>query len=136
MVKKTLRWRNNEKSNIRYTIIILLVIITLLLIKFLPNLLNKSNYSNLEIYKNNTFINVSEEQRRKIIDYLKKEKFNKKTSQVVWMEERIKYLMIMLNYTLMMMDLVIIRIITPKKTITPFYLMNLLTMLKIYLIRS
>lgn len=67
-----------KKSNIRYTIIILLVIITLLLIKFLPNLLNKSNYSNLEIYKNNTFINVSEEQRRKIIDYLKKEKFNKK----------------------------------------------------------
>ena len=67
-----------KKSNIRYTIIILLVIITLLLIKFLPNLLNKNNYSNLEIYKNNTFINVSEEQRGKIIDYLKKEKFSKK----------------------------------------------------------
>ena len=47
-----------KKSNIRYTIIILLVIITLLLIKFLPNLLNKSNYRNLEIYNNNTFINV------------------------------------------------------------------------------
>ena len=42
-----------KKNNTIFTVIIILIIVILLLIKLLPNMLNKTNYDDLEVYKNN-----------------------------------------------------------------------------------
>lgn len=69
-----------KKSNIIYTVIVIVIIMVLLMVKFLPNMLNKTNYDDLEVYKNNTIINITDSDKKQIISYLKKEKFDKSGS--------------------------------------------------------
>lgn len=69
-----------KKSNIIYTVIIIVIIIVLLMVKFLPNMLNNTNYDDLEVYKNNVVINMTDSDKKQIVSYLKKEKFDKSGS--------------------------------------------------------
>lgn len=69
-----------KKSNIIYTVIIIVIIIVLLMVKFLPNMLNNTNYDDLEVYKNNMVINMTDSDKKQIVSYLKKEKFDKSGS--------------------------------------------------------
>lgn len=69
-----------KKSNIIYTTIIIVIVIALLMIKFLPNMLNNTNYDDLEVYKNNMVINITDSDKKQIISYLKKERFDKNNS--------------------------------------------------------
>lgn len=69
-----------KKSNIVYTVVLIVIIMVLLMVKFLPNMLNKTNYDDLEVYKNNTIINITDSDKKQIISYLKKEKFDKSGS--------------------------------------------------------
>ena len=57
-----------------------ILIVVVLLIKFLPNMLNNNNYNDLELYKNNQIINITKEEKEEIINYLKNEKFTKDDS--------------------------------------------------------
>lgn len=69
-----------KKSNIIYTTIIIVIVIALLMVKFLPNMLNNANYDDLEVYKNNMVINITDSDKKQIISYLKKEQFDKNNS--------------------------------------------------------
>ena len=60
-----------KKNNTIFTVIIILIIVILLLIKLLPNMLNKTNYDDLEVYKNNMVINITDSDKKQIISYLK-----------------------------------------------------------------
>lgn len=68
-----------KKSNIIYTVIIVIIMV-LLMVKFLPKMLNNTNYDDLEVYKNNMVINITDSDKKQIISYLKKERFNKNNS--------------------------------------------------------
>lgn len=69
-----------KKGNIIYTVIIIVIIMVLLMVKFLPNMLNNTNYDDLEVYKNNMVINITDSDKKQIISYLKKENFDKNNS--------------------------------------------------------
>ena len=69
-----------KKNNTIFTVIIILIIVILLLIKLLPNMLNKTNYDDLEVYKNNMVINIANSDKKQIVSYLKKERFEKSNS--------------------------------------------------------
>lgn len=69
-----------KKNNTIFTVIIILIIVILLLIKLLPNMLNKTNYDDLEVYKNNMVINIADSDKKQIISYLKKENFDRNNS--------------------------------------------------------
>ena len=60
-----------KKNNTIFTVIIILIIVILLLIKLLPNMLNKTNYDDLEVYKNNMVINIADSDKKQIVSYLK-----------------------------------------------------------------
>ena len=61
-----------KKNNTIFTVIIILIIVILLLIKLLPNMLNKTNYDDLEVYKNNMVINIADSDKKQIVSYCHK----------------------------------------------------------------
>lgn len=66
-----------KSKNIIFTIILVVLILVVVAIKFIPNMLSGNNYDDLAIYKNNNSVNISEQEKNKITEYLKKEDFNK-----------------------------------------------------------
>ena len=66
-----------KSKNIIFTIILVVLILGVIAVKFIPNMLNGNNYDDLAIYKNNNTVNISEQEKNKMIEYLKKEDFNK-----------------------------------------------------------
>ena len=120
-----------KKNNTIFTVIIILIIVILLLIKLLPNILNKTNYDDLEVYKNNMVINIADSDKKQIVSYLKKERFEKSNSlNEVNGTYMIKYGDIELTFnSLLLVTLVVtahatIKIIIQWKIIIQRYLMN------------
>lgn len=66
-----------KNKNTIFTVIIAVLIIGFLAFKFLPNLLNSNDFDDLIIYKNNAMVHLSDDDKNKIINYLKKESFQK-----------------------------------------------------------
>lgn len=66
-----------KKKNVVFTIIVAILILAVVLIKFLPNMLNGESYDNLVIYKNGNMVNITEEQKETLTNYLKKEPLKK-----------------------------------------------------------
>ena len=65
-------------KNIIFTIVLVLLILVVIVVKFIPNMLNsKNNYDDLMVYKNNNIVSISDQEKSKIAEYLKKEDFNK-----------------------------------------------------------
>ncbi len=67
-----------KSKNIIFTIVLVLIILVVIMVKFIPNILNnKNNYDDLVVYKNNNIVTISDQEKSKITEYLKKEDFNK-----------------------------------------------------------
>ena len=76
-----------KKNNTIFTVIIILIIVILLLIKLLPNMLNKTNYDDLEVYKNNIDILICNgENAKNIIKSAEKCGMNKEN--IYYFEEK------------------------------------------------
>lgn len=89
-----------KNKNIIFSVVMFILIVVVLLIKFLPNMLNNNNYNDLELYKNNQIINITKEEKEEIINYLKNEKFTKDDS-ISFVEDKvysIKYGDVELNF--------------------------------------
>ena len=67
-----------KSKNIIFTIVLVILILVVIMVKFIPNILNnKNNYDDLTVYKNNNIVTISDQEKNKITEYLKKEDFNK-----------------------------------------------------------
>ena len=89
-----------KNKNIIFSVVMFILIVVVLLIKFLPNMLNNNNYNDLELYKNNQIVNITKEEKEEIINYLKNEKFTKDDS-ISFVDDKvysIKYGNVELNF--------------------------------------
>lgn len=66
-----------KNKNVIFGVIIAILILVIVLVKFLPNMLNDKNYDNLMVYKNGSVVNITEEQKEMLTNYLKKEPLKK-----------------------------------------------------------
>ena len=80
-----------KNKNIIFSVVMFIIIVVVLLIKFLPSILNNNNYDDLELYKNNQIINITKEEKKEIINYLKKEKYIKDDS-ISFVDDKVYYI--------------------------------------------